>query len=485
MYCDLPVPELMDGALRFGGSRFFFGRIVSLLGFKRRLPSTRPEAERSWFPIVACATDGTVSVSTVMLRSGGSARDLVDSDESDGFEVTVFGRCVEAARRSCILPFLADLVALSLPLSVLLLLLLALPSLALRSSVIFDELTSLRSSSVFACVVDRERKLRVVVSKGCVRSSGPWLAAVLCVAMTKSGAVAGKAYLCGSRPSNPGVAGRLDSWTVSSLGAAPLTPREGALVVMTSSSGSLAGASSRTGKRACDAGEELWTTMAGVDWASGFLIWERSELARERERPSSLGGGDRRRGEMGQWGVESPAAEAEVDLGGRGGRTVSVEDVGVSSGMLVADRARWIEAAEGVLALEAAGLGTRLGTRLGLTSALVLRERKPDLAAFAGGAAGRWGGRAGEASREESGDVADEGEPDTLSERAPSSGGLRRGAGAPSAGAGAAAGPFWACSEGLSRGVVGAAAGVAVGVEADEVEADAGSADSTTPASDW
>lgn len=50
-----------------------------------------------------------------------------------------------------------------------------------------------------------------------------------CVAMTNSGAVAGKAYLCGSRPSNPGVAGKLDSCTVASLGATPPELREVAL----------------------------------------------------------------------------------------------------------------------------------------------------------------------------------------------------------------------------------------------------------------
>ena len=49
---------------------------------------------------------------------------------------------------------------------------------------------------------------------------------------------------------------------------------------------------------------------------------------------------------MGQWGVESPELEPEAVFWGRGGRTVSVDDVGVSSGMLVEDRARWMEAAE-------------------------------------------------------------------------------------------------------------------------------------------
>jgi len=116
--------------------------------------------------------------------------------------------------------------------------------------------------------------------------------------MTKSGAVAGKAYLCGSRPPKPGVAGELDSWTVSSLGATPLEPRDGTFIDCCGSSGSLAG--SFLGKPESEAGEELWTTMAGVDWASDFLICERSEFVRERGRPSSAGGGDLSRGEMGQ-----------------------------------------------------------------------------------------------------------------------------------------------------------------------------------------
>jgi hypothetical protein len=50
---DEAVPEWMDGAFRFGGFLSFLGRIVSLLGFNRRLPSTRPEAERSWLLMVA------------------------------------------------------------------------------------------------------------------------------------------------------------------------------------------------------------------------------------------------------------------------------------------------------------------------------------------------------------------------------------------------------------------------------------------------
>jgi hypothetical protein len=66
-----------------------------------------------------------------------------------------------------------------------------------------------------------------------------------------------------------------------------------------------------------------------VDCTSGFLIWLRKELAREREpeRPSDPGGGgDLRRGEMGQWGVLSPELEPEVGFTGRGALMVSAED---------------------------------------------------------------------------------------------------------------------------------------------------------------
>lgn len=80
----------MDAAFRLGGFLSFFGRIVSLLGFRRTPPSARPEAERSWFTMDACATEGTVSVSTVMLRRGGS-RERVDIEDSDGFAETVCG----------------------------------------------------------------------------------------------------------------------------------------------------------------------------------------------------------------------------------------------------------------------------------------------------------------------------------------------------------------------------------------------------------
>jgi hypothetical protein len=139
---DLP---LIDGAFRFAGFRSFFGRMVSLLGRNRRLPSTRPDAERSELPSVACATEGTVSVSTVMFREGASVRDLmVERDDTEGFVFKAMGRANEAVRCSCILP-LSEL--LSTPAS------LCFEAFVLRSSVTLDDVVSFRSSSV---VLDAE-----------------------------------------------------------------------------------------------------------------------------------------------------------------------------------------------------------------------------------------------------------------------------------------------------------------------------------------
>jgi hypothetical protein len=154
------VPALMDGAFRFAGFRSFLGRIVSLLGLSRKLPSARPEAERSELPMADWATEGINSVSTVMLRRGGwGVAERVESEERDGFDVTWAGRCVETARCSCILPFFAVLDPLSLPLPVCMALLLLL-FLELRSSVILEELTSFRSSSDVLAAVLEEMKLR-------------------------------------------------------------------------------------------------------------------------------------------------------------------------------------------------------------------------------------------------------------------------------------------------------------------------------------
>lgn len=99
--------------------------------------------------------DGTVSVSTVMLRKGGSrARD--DSEVNEGLvETLLLTRWVDDERCSCILPLRPLFGPLSLPLPVCMLLFRL-----LRSSVTFDELTSFRSSSDFLCVVAVGVKLR-------------------------------------------------------------------------------------------------------------------------------------------------------------------------------------------------------------------------------------------------------------------------------------------------------------------------------------
>ena len=102
--------------------------------------------------MVACAIDGTVSVSTVMLRKGGSRAAREDSEVNEGLvDTLLLTRWVDDDRFSCILPLPPFLVPLSLPLPVLACMLLGR---LLRSSVTFEELTSLRSSSAFLCIVD-------------------------------------------------------------------------------------------------------------------------------------------------------------------------------------------------------------------------------------------------------------------------------------------------------------------------------------------
>ena len=165
------------------------------------------------------------------------------------------------------------------------------------------------------------------------------------------------------------------------------------------------------------------------------------------------------------------------------------EEVWARSGMLVADKARWIEVGEGVLALAAA----RIEVRLGLTSLLLLRERKPGREVGLGGAAGRWGRRAGEASREDSGDVAAAGEAGAFRGRMPARAWYRSGAGM---GLSADGGPLWSGRPGVAwdaeagedgGGNVAVGAGIAAdagagcGVDVDvDVGAAAGSAASTT-----
>lgn len=163
------------------------------------------------------------------------------------------------------------------------------------------------------------------------------------------------------------------------------------------------------------AGDELWTTMEGVDADSGFLWWLRSEFRRERERASGAGGGDFNRGETGQWGVVSPELGAGVLFEGLGTLEGSWDGAGCSWGMFAEDRARCMAAAEGTVVLEPA----RPGPLFGLTSVLLFFERSPGLACDPDGPVVRRGGRAGEVSREESGELAVDGEPDTFSDRPP------------------------------------------------------------------
>lgn len=247
-------------------------------------------------------------------------------------------------------------------------------------------------------------------------------------------------------------------------------------MLMGGSSGSLFGPSSLTGMRDAGAGDELWTTMAGVDEDSCFLGWVRSEFRRDRERVSEVGGGDFNRGEMGQWGVVSPELDPDDAFRGRGTLEGSWDDAGGSWGMLAEDSARWMAAAEGTVVLGPA----RLGPLFGETSVLLLRERRPDLGRVPEEPAWRCDGRAGEVSREDCGELAFDGEPDTFRERAPFRLWCRIGAvgavGALSdAGAGAGAGGGARCVED-SRVAVGEVWGGVVDSAWPEMERKASSA---------
>jgi hypothetical protein len=173
--------------------------------------------------------------------------------------------------------------------------------------------------------------------------------------------------------------------------------------------------------RDAEAGDELWTTMDGVD-ALGlllFFVWARSELRRDRERDSCSGGGDFNLGEMGQCGVVSPEFVPDEAFAGRGTREGSCEEVGGSEGMLAADNALWMAAADGTVVLEPA----RLGPLLGLTSVLLFRDRRPDFGIGPAEAGWRWWWccccRWGELSRDDKGEFAVDPEPVTASERGP------------------------------------------------------------------
>jgi hypothetical protein len=254
-------------------------------------------------------------------------------------------------------------------------------------------------------------------------------------------------------------------------------------MLMAGSSCSPAATSSLVAMREAGAGDgdECCTTIEGVDATSGFLACVRRELRRERERASG-GGGDLRRGETGQ-GELSPETRADGDFKGRGALIESAVVEGASWGMLAEERARWMAAAESPGELVP-------GPRLGLTSVLLLRERRPDWDLTLGPAGAvmvRCRPRAGEASRELRAELAGDGEPEALSERSRASD-WRRMAGicvgvelvVVGAGAGAGAG---ACTTERVLLVVelsreAGAVGVGVGVVDDD---DAGSADIGAP----
>lgn len=111
----------------------------------------------------------------------------------------------------------------------------------------------------------------------------------------------------------------------------------------------------------------------------------------------------------------SPEFVPDVDFKGRGTRAGSCVDAGGRLGIFADDRARCMAAAEGTVVLEPA----RLGPLLGLTSVLLLRERSVDLGRGPDGGCWRWGGRAGDVSREDMGEFAVDGEPEAFSEREP------------------------------------------------------------------
>lgn len=148
--------------------------------------------------------------------------------------------------------------------------------------------------------------------------------------------------------------------------------------------------------------------------------------------------------------------------------------------MLVADdSARWMAAAEGTVALEPARLGPP--PLLGLTSALLLRERSPGL--VRGTACGRLVWREGDVSREDMGEFAADGELDALRDRGPLSVFWRRGTRDPLS---EAADGLLVLEESWVEAMeVLAGAGEAVVAAVVVVEVVDGSALSTTPAMDW
>jgi hypothetical protein len=70
----VPLVAVIDGAFRDAFFLLLDGLIVSLLAFVRNVPpcSARDDTRSDGAPIVFCATELTISVSTVMLRVAGS-----------------------------------------------------------------------------------------------------------------------------------------------------------------------------------------------------------------------------------------------------------------------------------------------------------------------------------------------------------------------------------------------------------------------------
>lgn len=102
----IPPAAVIDGAFRDAFFLLLLGLIVSLLAFVRKVPpcSALEDTRSDGAPIVLCATEFTVSVSTVMLRVAGSApvfccRRLLNDALADG----AFGRGVVSGSLSCAL----------------------------------------------------------------------------------------------------------------------------------------------------------------------------------------------------------------------------------------------------------------------------------------------------------------------------------------------------------------------------------------------
>lgn len=111
------MPELMEAGFRTCLLRSFLGRMVSLLGFMRRLPLA---SDHGWLILsacvmVACGMEGMVSVSTVMFLEPTSAFDFPGGRRGmESFRDKLLWWCRERLP-SLLLP------PLSLPLSVALL----------------------------------------------------------------------------------------------------------------------------------------------------------------------------------------------------------------------------------------------------------------------------------------------------------------------------------------------------------------------------